>query len=283
MSDTESTGAIGRPRGKTAVSHKAILAAVYDLLKEMPARELTMDAIARRAKVGKPTLYRWWPSKASLVMAMFKERLDRGIEAPEAATAEKILRAKMSHLIREFKGLFGKVVADLIAEGQGDPLILKEFYERHIRGRRASIAADIERGIASGEFLAETNPEFMIDAIFTPVYYRLLLRYAPLTGIWISADRSGAFWLSSETESEDMPVSSVSAGPSGKTRRCSLDAVWNSAKQCRKVGLCLLTPISSSDNRLMRSLNTRSIGVDGIATNKRSSCQSASPASSGGV
>ena len=87
----------------------------------------------------------------------------------------------MSHLIREFNGLFGKVVADLIAEGQADPLILREFYERHIRGRRASTAADIERGIASGEFLPETNAELLIDAIFAPVYYRLLLRYAPLT------------------------------------------------------------------------------------------------------
>ena len=173
--------AVGRPRGKTAVSHAAILDAVYDLLKEASARDLTMDAIARRAKVGKPTLYKWWPSKASLVMAMFEERLNGAIEAPEAGTAEKILRAKMSHLIREFNGLFGKVVADLIAEGQADPHILTELYERHIRGRRASTAADIERGISSGEFLPDTNPELMIDAIFAPVYYRLLLRYAPLT------------------------------------------------------------------------------------------------------
>ncbi len=182
MSKTEATAAaIGRPRGKNAVSHAAILDAVYDLLKETSSRELTMDAIARRAKVGKPTLYKWWPSKAALVMAMFEERLNGAMEAPEAATAEKILRAKMTHLIREFNGLFGKVVADLIAEGQADPLILREFYERHIRGRRASTAADIERGIASGEFLPNTNPERMIDAIFAPVYYRLLLRYAPLT------------------------------------------------------------------------------------------------------
>ena len=75
MSKTESLAAIGRPRGKTAVSHAAVLDAVYDLLKETSARDLTMDAIARRAKVGKPTLYKWWQSKAALVTAMFEERL----------------------------------------------------------------------------------------------------------------------------------------------------------------------------------------------------------------
>ena len=181
MIKSESMAPRGRPRGKAAVSHAAILDAVYELLKETSTRDLTMDAIARRAKVGKPTLYKWWPSKAALVMDMFEERLDRTIEAPAAATAEGVLRAKMSRLIREFNGLFGKVVADLIAEGQGDPAVLKEFYKRHIRGRRASTVADIERGISFGEFLPGTNPELMIDAIFAPVYYRLLLRYAPLT------------------------------------------------------------------------------------------------------
>jgi hypothetical protein len=41
-------------------------------------------------------------------------------------------------LIKQFNGLFGKVVSDLIAEGQGDPAILHEFYEHHISPRRAS-------------------------------------------------------------------------------------------------------------------------------------------------
>ena len=59
--------------------------------------------------------------------------------------------------------------------------MLKGRSERHIRGRRASTAAGIERCISSGEFRPDTNPELMIDAIFAPVYYRLLLRYAPLT------------------------------------------------------------------------------------------------------
>ena len=172
---------IGRPRSEAAVSHSAIMDAVYELLKEMPAHALTMDAVAKRANVGKPTLYKWWPSKAALIMAMFHERLVRNTEAPVAATAEDVIRAKMRRLIREFNGLFGKVVADLIAEGQSDPAILREFCERHISLRRASTVADIERGKAAGEFSTDTNAELLVDAIVAPVYYRLLLRFAPLT------------------------------------------------------------------------------------------------------
>jgi AcrR family transcriptional regulator len=178
---------LGRPRSDTAVSHVAIMDAVYELLKEKPVRDLTMEAVARRAGVGKPTLYKWWPSKAALIMAMFHERLVGKLESPKVGTAEEAIRAKMRRLINEFNGLFGKVVADLIAEGQSDPAILREFYERHISLRRASAVADIERGKAAGEFSAETDSELLVDAVVGPVYYRLLLRFAPLTEKYATA------------------------------------------------------------------------------------------------
>ena len=163
------------------MSHEAIMDAVYELLEEKPARELTMEAVAKRANVGKPTLYKWWPSKAALIMAMFHERLDQPLEIPATVTAEGAIRARMRRLIKLVNGLFGKVVGELIAEDQSDPDILREFYERHVSLRRASAVAEIERGKATGEFSTDTDAELLVDAIFAPVYYRLLLRFAPLT------------------------------------------------------------------------------------------------------
>ena len=46
---------------------------VYAFLQQKSVRELTMEGIAEQAKVGKPTLYKWWPTKAALVMALFHE------------------------------------------------------------------------------------------------------------------------------------------------------------------------------------------------------------------
>jgi AcrR family transcriptional regulator len=172
---------IGRPRSVAAESHAAIMDAVYALLQEIPARDLTMEAVAKRANVGKPTLYKWWPSKAALILAMFYERLVGKLEAPQGATAEAAIRFRMRRLIREFNGLFGKVMADLIAEGQSDPTILRDLYERHISQRRAASVTDVERGRAAGEFAPDINPELLVDAIIGPVYFRLLLRSAPLT------------------------------------------------------------------------------------------------------
>ena len=81
----------GRPPSEMAASHVAIMDAVYALFKEKSVRDLTMEAIAKRAGVGKPTLYKWWPSKAPLV-AMLCERMAPNLEKPMGATAEESLR-----------------------------------------------------------------------------------------------------------------------------------------------------------------------------------------------
>ena len=171
----------GRPPSDAAESHAAILDAVYELLQEGSARDLTLEAVAKRAKVGRPTLYKWWPSKSALVFAMFHERIDRNDAIPLTGTAEEVIRGKVRRLIRELNGLFGKVLADLIAEGQSEPAILQDLHEQHIKGRRAATTADIERGKAAGEFAADIDPALLIDSIFSPIFLRRLLRHPPLT------------------------------------------------------------------------------------------------------
>ena len=172
---------IGRPRSDAAVSHTAIMDAVYELLKDTAARDLTMEAVAKQAGVGKPTLYKWWPTKAALIMAMFHERVAGKLEAPQSATAEEAIRAKMRRTITEFNGVYGKIVGDLIAEGQSDPAILRELYDSLIRLRREALFEDVERGKATDEFLPEVDPVLLTEMIFGPVYYRHMLRIAPLT------------------------------------------------------------------------------------------------------
>jgi AcrR family transcriptional regulator len=179
--DSPKTIRRGRPPSDAAESHAAILDAVYELLQEGSARDLTLEAVAKRSKVGRPTLYKWWPSKSALVLAMFHERIDRKVSIPEMGTAEEVIRFKVRRLIRELQGLFGKVLADLIAEGQSEPAILQDLFERHMQSRRAATTADIERGKAAGEFAADIDPDLLIDSIFSPIFLRLLLRQPPLT------------------------------------------------------------------------------------------------------
>jgi len=84
-------------------------------------------------------------------------------------------------LIDAFNGPFGKIVAGLIAEGQSEPDILQQFYDRWVSPRRTATIADLQRGKNTGELHADTEPDLLNDAIFGAIYYRFLLRSAPLT------------------------------------------------------------------------------------------------------
>jgi AcrR family transcriptional regulator len=171
----------GRPPREAAESHAAIMDAVYTLLQKKSVRDLTMEEVAKRAKVGKPTLYKWWPTKATLVLAVLCERMAPNLEKPTVLTAEESLRFRVRRLIDAFNGPFGKIVAGLIAEGQSEPAVLQEFFDRWVSSRRNATIADLQRGKEAGELRAESEPELLNDAIFGAIYYRLLLRSGPLT------------------------------------------------------------------------------------------------------
>src|SRR5258706_12130752 len=171
----------GRPPSIKAASHAGIIEGVYALLQKKSVRDLTMEEVAKRAKVGKPTLYKWWPTKLKWVLAMLCERIAPRLEMLMGRTSEESLRLRVRRLIDAFNGPFGKIVAGLIAEGQSEPAILQEFFDRWVSPRRNATIADLRRGRNAGELRSETEPELLNDAIFGAIYYRLLLRSGPLT------------------------------------------------------------------------------------------------------
>ncbi|MEC8665320.1 MAG: TetR/AcrR family transcriptional regulator, partial [Pseudomonadota bacterium] len=80
----------GRPRSEK--SRKAILDATRRLLTHMPLSELSIEAIAKKAKVGKTTIYRWWPNKASVAMEAFLEQPGVQNIVPTTATAQDAIK-----------------------------------------------------------------------------------------------------------------------------------------------------------------------------------------------
>jgi Tetracyclin repressor-like, C-terminal domain len=98
----------------------------------------------------------------------------------ERDTAEDAIRSSAVVFVRGFKGFAGKVLAELIAEGQSEPEVLRSLFDQHIGPRRAAIAADIERGKEDEELNPDADSELLIDSVFDPIFYRLLFRSAPL-------------------------------------------------------------------------------------------------------
>ena len=175
-----STKRRGRPPRTQAVSHTRILDAVVRLIREKPLDEVSIEEIAQRAGVGKPTIYKWWPNKSMLVLDTFKERIVPSFPVESTVTAEEALRRQAKELVHVLNGLFGTVSAQIIAQGQSDPAVLHEYRERYVRMRRDLTIPVIERGYATGEFTQRVEPQLLIDMIYGPIYYRLLVKYRPL-------------------------------------------------------------------------------------------------------
>src|SRR3954463_9524487 len=94
---------------------------VRDGRRATTVQKLTVEAIAKRAKVSKATIYRWWPSKAAVVIDAFMENHRTHPRIPEGVPVRASLLAHLKSLISRYACPQGKLVAQIIAEGQYDP------------------------------------------------------------------------------------------------------------------------------------------------------------------
>jgi AcrR family transcriptional regulator len=179
MTDPEVRTA-GRPRSERA--RAATLQAAGELLDERGLAALSVDAIATHAGVSKATIYRWWPSKAAVVMDAFLERTSPQMPFPDTGSTREDLRRQMRSVIRLFNdAATSRPFVALIAEGQHDPVLAAALRERFIAARRAAATEAFARGIERGDLKADLDVEIAIDALYGALYYRLLVSGEPLT------------------------------------------------------------------------------------------------------
>ncbi|MEM1310816.1 MAG: TetR/AcrR family transcriptional regulator [Cyanobacteria bacterium P01_H01_bin.153] len=176
---------MGRPR--SVESEQAILAAAWRLLQQGNVRKVSIEAIAREAGVGKTTIYRWWPSRAAVIVDAFLAQTKTVLPFPETATAAEALTRQMAQLVQFFQGDGGRIVAQIIAEGQCDPGALESFRDRFLTPRREAARQVICRGMAAGEFDPALDLDLAMDMLYGPIYYRLLVQHRPLDQAFAAA------------------------------------------------------------------------------------------------
>lgn len=163
----------GRPRD--AATEKAILAASYDLLLEYGFETVTVEKIAERAKVSKATIYKWWPNKAAVVMDGFLSAAMSRLPVPDTGSVRNDIVIQVTNLARFLTSREGKVINELIAEGQFDLKLAEEYRLRYFNPRRLDSRRILERGVERGELKKDLDLELCIDLIYGPLFYRLLI------------------------------------------------------------------------------------------------------------
>ena len=176
---TAAKRAPGRPRSEE--SRQSILRSTLKLLRQGGGySDLSIEAVAADANVGKTTVYRWWPTKAALVADAFMASAEQELQFPDTGSVEKDLSLQMRRLIRIFRSKRGKVVAALVAGGQSDPELIEAFRERFLWPRRQQAYQTLQRGIDRGELPAGTDFDLLLDTLYGPIYLRFLIRHARL-------------------------------------------------------------------------------------------------------
>lgn len=178
---TQPPGTRGRKR--SAAAEAAVLAAAYELLAKEGLQATTVEAIAQRAKVSKATIYKWWPNRAAVIMSAFLREARDALPYPERLDMKSVFD-RLHHMAQEFHGPIGNMIRVLIAEGQSDPEIAQAFREGYVLARREQGVEIVRAAIAAGT-IRDADPDAILDMLYAPLYYRLLVGHKPLTSDFI--------------------------------------------------------------------------------------------------
>lgn len=169
---------VGRPRSQK--SQEAIINATDELLTESGGSRLTIEAIARRASVGKPTIYRWWPSLADIVLDVLLRQADAQIAVPSLETLQESLRQFLRQSMRALADGAGVHLRFLMAHAQQDEGFRERFRENFTARRREVLKSIFSRAVERGQLGAEHDLEMLTDIVFGTMWYRLLIGHGSM-------------------------------------------------------------------------------------------------------
>lgn len=164
------------PQRRSAQARRAILEAALAICRESGYAALTIEGVAARAGVGKQTIYRWWPSKGTVVLEAFMDVFGPAVEAPldgaDLGGLTEMLRRTAELLSHP---TLGPMLADLVGAKQHDKALAAEFRAQIFAPIRAGTAERIRRAQDAGEIRPELDPDLVADLLFGPLWFRLLV------------------------------------------------------------------------------------------------------------
>lgn len=180
----------GRPRNEQ--SNQAILQAARELIADHGVQSFSMEQLAARAGVSKPTIYRRWQTKEDLLSDVFGYAAEQ-TNIPDTGDALTDLHLLLDNMLKSFEVRFGasptsmhRVIAVMI----DSPQFLEQYKEHFINPRRQAYSAIIQRGKQRGQIRSDADEEILIDLVSGAYMYCLLLKPESLSsGAWLDQVR----------------------------------------------------------------------------------------------
>ncbi|MBM3082265.1 TetR/AcrR family transcriptional regulator [Chelatococcus daeguensis] len=160
---------------RNPASEAAVIAAARSLLQEKGYAGFSIDEVARRAGAGKPTIYRWWPTKADLFIAIYQADKAAAIAMPDTGSLARDLRTLVNALWAFWRTTpSGGAFRALIAEAQTNPVSLAALRDRFVPQHMCRLREVFDRAVERGE-IAPDNVEALVELYFGFNWFRLLM------------------------------------------------------------------------------------------------------------
>jgi AcrR family transcriptional regulator len=177
--ENQSKRAPGRPRSEQA--RLSILRSTLKLLAKKGFSQLTIEAVAAHAKVGKATVYRWWPDKAALIADAFASNTTGKLHFPDTGSLRSDMSQQMQQLVKIFRSRRGRIVSAMLGAGQSDRSLIAAFRDRFLMPRRQEAYATLRRAIKRGQLRKNVDMDLLLDSLYGPIYMRFLIQHGSLT------------------------------------------------------------------------------------------------------
>jgi AcrR family transcriptional regulator len=175
----------GRPRNQAA--RATILAAARALLDEGGIAAVTIEELAARTGVSKPTIYRSWPNAQAVAMAALSVMQTDVVPAVSRRSTALDLKRVLRGVVTAFASRAGRSAAALIASADPETEIAKAFRHHVILKCREQIRDIVMRGIGDGVIRDDVEIDIALDLVLSPVFFRLLLGHGPLDDAFADA------------------------------------------------------------------------------------------------
>jgi AcrR family transcriptional regulator len=182
--ETDPAARRGRGRPRDAGADRAILEAALELFIQRGVEGASIEQIAKRAGVGKLTVYRRWSSKEELLSQAIESARENVPDAPPedldavhlADLVNKSLPAQVDMMADpKFAGMIAQIFGSRVTH----PTLMETYWEYYIDPRRRAVHLLLRRAQAEGQLDPDADLDVVIDMMVGALMYRMLQPNTP--------------------------------------------------------------------------------------------------------
>ena len=179
--EAEAVAVAAPQRRRGAALEDAILQAAFDELSAVGYTAFSVEGVATRARTGKASIYRRWPTKQELVWDALATVLptpaDCGLppQFDDGTSTVEALYGVARTIATVITSPAGDVMRAVKCEAVADPELARLVDERFQAPRRAAMLALLRRGVERGEVRPEAACELVADVLPAILMHRVIM------------------------------------------------------------------------------------------------------------